>query len=100
MYNNLFGGGGVRGGGKLGAKVRHDKACFYFDEGSWLLCWGVPHFHKNIGGGPIKWVSLGWGVHYGCNLSLIYRSMNKFPLFKAGKSQGCLPLALAKNGKE
>jgi hypothetical protein len=43
---NLFGGVGVRGGGKVGAKVRHDKACFYFDEGSWLLCWGVPHFQK------------------------------------------------------
>jgi hypothetical protein len=37
---NLF------GGGEVGAKVRHDRACFYFGEGSTLLCWGVPRVPK------------------------------------------------------
>jgi hypothetical protein len=37
----------------LGVKGEHDKAYFYFGEGSifLLLCWGSAPFSKNIGGG-------------------------------------------------
>ncbi len=38
------------------AKGKHDKAYFYFVEGSEfrLLCWGVPLCAKNIDYWPIK----------------------------------------------
>jgi hypothetical protein len=65
--SKLFGGGGV-GRGKSQGMTKHASML------------GSAPCSQNIGGGPIKLFSLGWGVHYGCTLSPIYRSMNKFPL--------------------